>query len=86
MIQEAWAIMQAEPRWMAILGLALDLAGGVLVAAVAWMRVTAVVYYGGPATEPAGPLWWRRGFVVLGGFLLAAGFALQMWATYRQIE
>ena len=61
-------------------------AGGVLVAAVAWMRVTAVVYYGGPATEPSGPLWWRRVFVVLGGFLLSAGFALQMWATYRQIE
>lgn len=85
MTHELWSAVQAEPRWLAIIGLGIDAVGGVMVALVAWMRVTVGVYWGGPGQEPSGALRRRRAVVVVGGSLLALGFGLQMWATYLQI-
>jgi len=81
-----WELLAQEPRWLTIVGLGLDLVGGVLVAGTAWFRLKVSVAYGGPGMEPAGSLRWRRGFVVVGGVALAAGFALQMYGTWLQIS
>ncbi len=78
------AAMQ-EPRWLTITGLSFDIVGGVLVAAVAWVRVSVRLVYGGPGVEPDSPLRWRRAFILLGGALLSVGFGLQIWATVLQM-
>ena len=80
-----WEQIVAEPKWLAIFGLFLDLVGGVLIAATAWFRVQVSVTYGGPGSEPKQALWRRRSAVLLGGTLLSAGFALQMVSTRLQI-
>ncbi len=89
-----WAEMMAEPRWLAIVGLFLDMIGAVLVAGTAWFRMTTYLPYAGratdaakagPVTEEYGPLWRRRGFVIVGGLLLVIGFGLQIWATRLQM-
>ena len=72
----------AEPRWLAIVGLGLDLVGAILVAGTAWFRVATISAYGGPGGEPEEMLKKRRWFVLIGGFLLASGFALQMYGTW----
>ncbi len=88
-IMDVWAMMvaeiTAEPKWWAIIGLGLDLVGGVLVALTTWMRVIVNVPWGGPAEEPPEGLRKRRRIVVSGALLLTAGFALQMWSNTLQI-
>lgn len=74
-----------QPRWFTVAGLYLDLVGGVLIAATAWLRMSVFVGYGGPGSEYPGPLWWRRMLVLLGGLLLTAGFGLQIYGTQLQI-
>ena len=80
-----WDLVMAEPKYLAIIGLGFDLVGGVLVAMTAWFRVQLSVAFGGPATESARELWWRRSAVVTGGFFLSTGFGLQIVATWLQI-
>ena len=95
-VQHLWGIVAAEPRWLTIVGLYCDLAGAVIIAITAWFRlsfpgVTGVsmsggLIYTGDIEEPSRPLWWRRGFVIAGGILLAGGFALQIYANHLQLE
>ena len=80
-----WELLAQEPRWLIIVGLGFDLVGGVLVAWTAWFRMQVAVAFGGPGVEAAGPLRWRRAFVVLGGALLSLGFLLQMGGTWLQV-
>ncbi len=87
-----WEQVVAEPKWLAIFGLFLDLIGGVLIAATAWFRLTLAVDplaiqsgVTGSAEESKRILRWRRCAVVGGGTLLSAGFALQMVSTRLQI-
>jgi hypothetical protein len=81
-----WELLAQEPRWLIIIGLGLDLVGGVLVAGTAWFRLEVAIPYGGPGSEAAGPLRWRRTFVAIGGTLLAVGFGLQMHGTWLQMQ
>ena len=80
-----WEVLIAEPRWLAIMGLGMDLAGGALVATTAWFRIKTASTYGGPGGEPEEVLRLRRSFVYVGGSLLTLGFGLQIWATWLQI-
>ncbi len=80
-----WEQVFIEPKWLTIFGLFMDLIGGVLIAGTAWFRVQVAMVYGGPGSEPSQTLWWRRSTVLAGGSLLAAGFALQMFAAWLQI-
>ena len=80
-----WAVTMAEPKWWAIIGLGLDLIGGVLVALTAWMRVKVAVAYGGPGEEPLSTLRKRKWTVGFGAVFLTVGFLLQMWSTRLQI-
>ena len=91
-----WCIAMSEPRWFVIVGLSFDVFGGVLIAATALLRVSipgtsvfpvsggpqGVAGFAIPREEPSGPLWWRRGFVLTGGGLLAVGFILQIVGTW----
>ncbi len=84
-----WEAMLAEPRWIAIIGLVLDAVGAVLVAFTAWLRISAVSYigYGGGPNieEERSGLINRRRLVVVGAFLLVAGFILQGIAAWLQM-
>ena len=69
-----WQQLIAEPRWLTIIGLALDLVGGALIALTAWFRLKVSVSPLGAqigvsedASEPTSGLRWRRRIVVIGG-------------------
>ena len=79
--------MLAEPRWLIIIGLGLDIAGAVLIAITALSRVKSDLYFGpGGGQEQDRPLARRRWMVGIGGFLLVGGFAMQGVATAMQIS
>ncbi len=92
-----WHQVLAEPRWLIIAGLGLDMVGGVLVALTAWSRVRvsispisapmggAPMGVIGTGSEPGSGLKWRRRSVVAGAALLALGFAMQIWGTWLQM-
>ena len=90
-----WEQLLLEPRGLTIIGLAMDLIGGTLIAVTAWFRLRFAVVplpiesgvsgVTGWAVEPKGALKWRRRAVVAGGILLGLGFGLQMYATWLQI-
>ena len=90
-----WEQLLLEPRSLTIVGLAMDLIGGTLIAFTAWFRLSFVVVplptgsgvlgVTGIAQEPGGALKWRRVAVVVGVLLLGLGFGLQMFATWLQI-
>ena len=90
-----WRIVNAEPKWLMIVGLYLDLFGGILIAFTAWFRLSIPGVTGmnmgtgmiatGDIEEPSGPLRWRRRLVIFGGALLAGGFLLQIIANHLQM-
>lgn len=84
-VMPLWDTAMAEPRWWTIVGLGLDLVGGVLVAATAWYRIQMINTWKDGDKEPLRALWWRRGAVLSGGLFLSGGFALQMYATWLQV-
>ncbi len=77
--------VMAEPRWLTIAGLGLDVIGGVLVAATAWARIQMIGTWDEGDLEPLRTMRGRRNMVLAGGILLSAGFALQMYATWMQM-
>ena len=84
-IMGLWAALMAEPKWWAIIGLGLDLVGGVLVAFTAWFRVSVEVPWSSDGVEPAESLKVRQRMVLSGAGALSAGFGIQIWSTALQI-
>ncbi len=90
-----WEQLFLEPRLLTIIGLAMDLIGGTLIAVTAWFRLSLFVVplpiesgvsgVTGSGVEPEGALKWRRCVVAAGGILLGLGVALQIYATWLQI-
>ncbi len=90
-----WEQLFLEPRWLTMIGLAMDLIGGTLIAFTAWFRLSlfvvplpiesSVLGVTGIAGESEEALKWRRCAVFAGGILLGLGFGLQMYATWLQI-
>ena len=73
------------------LGLALVVAGAVVLLVLGWQTVTAdpTVVGGGVPAEAAGPDWPSRIWAIVAGLLLACGGAavgigLNRWFTYRK--
>ena len=81
-----WEFLAQEPRWLIIVGLGLDLVGGVLVAGTAWLRLQIDDRWDSLGAELKRPLRIRRALVASGGLLLAVGFGLQMYGTWLQMR